>query len=431
MDRRLIKYGAALAVAALLGTACGDDDDTAAAGTPTTASPTTDMEDHGEMDGAAADASPVSTGAAELRAGLTSLLQEHVYLAGAAIATAVQAGGDLEAPAVASAVETLDANSVALADAVGGIYGDDAGAQFLELWRSHIGFFVEYTLGGATGDTARQEAAKQQLDDYRADFGAFIDSATDGNLDAATVAENLQMHVNTLVAAVDAVLAGSPEVYGKLKEAAAHMTSTAGALAGAITTQLPDTFDGDAASPASELRSGLTFLLQEHVYLAGLAINQAVADGGDLEAPATANAVGALDENSVALSEAVASVYGDDAGAQFLELWRNHIGFFVEYTLGGATGDTAMQEAAAQKLDDYRADFGAFIDSATGGNLAAATVAENLQVHVNTLVTAVDAVLAGSPDVFPALREAAQHMPSTALALAGAIAAQFPEQFGG
>jgi hypothetical protein len=183
-------------------------------------------------------------------------------------------------------------------------------------------------------------------------------------------------------------------------------------------------------TPAAELRAGLTALLQEHVYLAGIAINQAVADGGNLEAPGTASAVGALDANSVALSEAVGSVYGAEGGEQFLALWRAHIGFFVDYTLGGATGNQAMQEGARQQLDDYRADFGAFVDSATGGNLAADAVAAELQVHVDSLLVAVDAILAGSPDVFPLLREAAGHMPGTAAALAGAIAAQMPDTFG-
>jgi hypothetical protein len=450
MYRTFHKVGAALAVTAVVATACGGDDDASSATEPaavtstaptdptdpTTASPPTTVHDMTAMT-TAPDGTPppsdgaggVESGAATLRAGLTSLLQEHVYLAGAAIATAVGAGGDMEAPAVQSAVATLDENSVVLSEAVGSVYGAPAGEQFLALWRSHIGFFVDYTLGGATGDTAKQDEAKQKLDNYRADFGAFIDSATGGALPADAVAENLQVHVNTLVEAVDAVLAGSPDVYSKLRAAAQHMPSTAAALSGAIATQMPDQFAGDVDSPASELRSGLTNLLQEHVYLAGLAINQAVADGGDLEAPATANAVATLDENSVALSEAVASVYGAPAGEQFLALWRAHIGFFVDYTLGGATGDTAKQDEAKQKLDNYRADFGAFIDSATGGGLPADAVGQELQVHVNTLIEAVDAVLAGTPDVFPKLRTAAQHMPGTALALAGAIATQYPDMF--
>jgi hypothetical protein len=123
-------------------------------------------------------------------------------------------------------------------------------------------------------------------------------------------------------------------------------------------------------------------------------------------------------------------VYGPDAGEQFLALWRTHIDFFVEYTLGGATGDTAAQDAARAKLDNYRADFGAFVDSATGGTLPADAVAADLQVHVDSLLVAVDAILAGSPEVFPLLRTAAQHMPGTALALAGAIATQMPDVYG-
>jgi hypothetical protein len=427
MNRRLVKAGAGLAMVALLGAACGsDDNEPAASGDPTE---TTSGDSGSSM--VSGEAAAVDTGAAELRAGLTALLQEHVYLAGAAIATAVGAGGDLEAPAVQSAVATLDENSVTLSEAIGSVYGDDAAAQFLELWRNHIGFFVDYTLGGATGDQAKQDTAKQQLDDYRADFGAFVDSATDGNLPADAVAENLQVHVNTLVEAVDAVLAGSPDVYSKLAAAAAHMPSTAQALAGGIAAANPDDFSGSVDSPASELRSGLTHLLQEHVYLAGLAINQAVADGGDLEAPATADAVATLDANSVALADAITSVYGQAGGDQFLELWRNHIGFFVEYTLGGATGDQAMQDAAKQQLDDYRADFSAFLESATEGNLPAGPVADSLQTHVNTVIEAIDAVLAGSPDVFPKLRDAAHHMPGVANTLAGGIVAQFPDMFAG
>jgi hypothetical protein len=239
MDRRYVKAGAALAVAALLGAACGDDSENGAASEPTQQTTADGM----DMSAPEGEAQPTTTGAAELRAGLTSLLQEHVYLAGAAISTAVQAGGDLEAPAVASAVETLDANSVALSEAVASVYGDEAGTQFLELWRKHIGFFVDYTLGGATGDMAKQDAARQALDDYRADFGAFIDSATDGELAAGTVAENLQVHVNTLLEAVDAVLAQDPTVFPQLREAAQHMPSTAEALAGAIAGQFPDQFD--------------------------------------------------------------------------------------------------------------------------------------------------------------------------------------------
>jgi hypothetical protein len=417
---RILKLAAPLVLLGVLATACGKDD-----AKPSAAGDTTTTTASDSMSGATG----VDTKASELRAGLTAMLQEHVYLAGAAIATAVGAGGDMNNAAVKSAVSTLDANSVALSDAVGSVYGKDAGDQFLALWRKHIGFFVDYTLGGATGDKAKQDTAKAALDKYRQDFGAFLESATGGaaGLTQQAVADDLQMHVNSLLAAVDAILAKDPTVYSKLKDAASHMPMTAKALAGSIAEQKK--LDGTIDAPSSELRSGLTALLQEHVYLAGLAINQAVADGGDLTKPATKDAVGALDANSVALSNAIASVYGKDAGSQFLELWRKHIGFFVDYTIGGATGDKAKQDAAKSSLDKYRTDFGAFVESATKGKLTVDQVAAELQKHVDSLITAIDAVLAKDPSVFPKLRDAAGHMPMTADALAGAIVAANPDKF--
>lgn len=241
MQPRITKLAAALTLAALLGAACGDDGDSAAAETGQ-APATTEAEATDTTHDMGATGDPTATPAAELRAGLTALLQEHVYLAGIAIDQAVTDGGDLAAPDTEAAVGALDANSVALSEAIASIYGDEGGEQFLALWRAHIGFFVDYTIGGATGDDAAQDAARQALDDYRADFGAFVDSATGGNLPADAVAENLQVHVDSLVAAIDAILAGSPDVHPLLAEAAHHMPMTAAALASAIAIQMPETF---------------------------------------------------------------------------------------------------------------------------------------------------------------------------------------------
>lgn len=242
MPRTIIRVAAPLALAAMLGVACGDDADVAETGqAPETTEAEHTETTHEDMGGDAAG-DPTATPAAELRAGLTALLQEHVYLAGIAINQAVADAGDLTAPATADAVATLDENSVALSEAIASVYGDEGGEQFLALWRAHIGFFVDYTLGGATGDTAGQDAARQQLDDYRADFGAFVESATGGELAADAVAAELQVHVDTLITAIDAILAADPAVYGLLADAASHMPGTAAALASAIAAQMPDTF---------------------------------------------------------------------------------------------------------------------------------------------------------------------------------------------
>jgi len=175
----------------------------------------------------------------------------------------------------------------------------------------------------------------------------------------------------------------------------------------------------------ADLRTTLNSTLAEHVYLAAAATGAAL---GGREAEFK-DAAGALDANSVALSQAIGSVYGPEAETAFLQLWRRHIGFFVDYTTGVATRDRAMQEKAVNDLVGYAGDFGAFLASANS-NLPKATVAELVRSHVVTLKEVVDAQ--GRKDwagAYARLREAAHHMRMIADPLAGAIVKQFPEKF--
>ena len=80
---------------------------------------------------------------------------------------------------------------------------------------------------------------------------------------------------------------------------------------------------GAASSKAVQLRVTLDQLLGEHAVLAIQATQRGYAGGADFNAVAKQ-----LDANSVALSKAIASVYGAAAGKQFLDgknLWRAHI----------------------------------------------------------------------------------------------------------
>jgi hypothetical protein len=226
---RFAKLAAGMALVAVLGAACGTGGDKKQAAGQVTHST--------EAHGATASAAGTDTPAAGLRAGLTALMQEHVYLAGITTGTAL-GGGDPAAPAA-----TLDKNSVALSEAIGSVYGDAAGKQFLDLWRKHIGFFVDYTTGVATKDQAKADKAKADLDGYRADFGAFLSSANP-NLPKEAVAEELKPHVQTLIDAIDAQAVKSPEAFDKLRTAASHMPMTADVIAGAIVKQFPDKFAG-------------------------------------------------------------------------------------------------------------------------------------------------------------------------------------------
>jgi hypothetical protein len=157
------------------------------------------------------------------------------------------------------------------------------------------------------------------------------------------------------------------------------------------------------------------------VWLAGNAIDTALYKKGNLKDPQVAGAVKALDANSVALAKTVGSVY-PDAEKPFLASWRQHIGFFVNYTLGKATKNEKQAAKAKADLNKYRTSFGQLINSVIP-ELPADAVAKELVPHVNTLIAAIDADIAGKADYQSKLTAAADHMPMTAAILASGIVA--------
>ncbi|MBX9244757.1 copper amine oxidase [Actinotalea ferrariae] len=332
----------------------------------------------------------VASAAADLRSDLTALLQEHVYLAGMTVATAYTAGVD--SPEVEAAAATLDANSVDLSKAIGSLAGAENEEAFLELWRAHVGWFVDYAVAVKTGDQAGKDAALANLQGYTVDAGAFFEQVSAGNLPAAAISESLGMHITTLSAAIDALAAGDTTAYAKLQDASEHVAMAASTIAGGFDAALD--LEGDPADPASTLRAGLTQLLQEHVYLAGISVFTAYTAEAGVESPAFAAAAGELDANSVALSEAVGSLAGPEKADDFLALWREHIGFFVDYAVAAAGEDTEGTTSALEALDGYRPAAGAFFDEVSGGELPADAVAEELGHHVETLAGAIDSLKA-------------------------------------
>ena len=243
LRKRGSRFAALSLAVALTAAACGSssDDDSASVttnppATSTTTAPTTTttvpMDDMDEMVAELVGAEAVNSGAASLRSLLTAQLQEHVYLAGLAVFNAVNNPDLFEATA-----GTLDQNSQDLAASIASVYGEDAGDAFLSLWRTHIGFFVDYTTARASGDEAGQTAAKEALQGYREDFGAFLESANP-NLPKEAVIEELQPHVMTVFDAIDAVVDGEADAFDKLKVAANVMPNTAATLAGAIAEQM-------------------------------------------------------------------------------------------------------------------------------------------------------------------------------------------------
>jgi len=176
-----------------------------------------------------------------------------------------------------------------------------------------------------------------------------------------------------------------------------------------------------AASKAVALRITLDQLLGEHAILAIQATQRGYAGGKDF--PAIAKQ---LDANSVAISKAIASVYGAGAGRAFLngkDLWRAHIRFFVDYTVASGKHDSAAKKRAVSNLLAYVQVQAAFFAKATG--LPKQALVNDLTAHVLQLKGALDDYATGRYGATFALVDGAYaHMYMTGHVLAGAIAGQ-------
>jgi hypothetical protein len=180
-----------------------------------------------------------------------------------------------------------------------------------------------------------------------------------------------------------------------------------------------------ATTKAADLRAALDMLLTEHVTLSVAATGAAIG-GRQAEFDAAA---AALDDNSVAISQAVGSIYGPEVESDFLMLWRDHIAQLVTYTAAAAAGDQAKRDETAGEMLNYTVDFANFL-SVSNPDLPRAAVTDLLKTHVATLKAVVDAQLAGdSAAAFTAQHEAHDHMNAVAVALAETIVQQYPERF--
>lgn len=366
-------------------------------------------------------AAQTNTPAAQLYAALDQLLREHVDLTANVVETAITLGP--KSANTTAALAALDQNTQGLGAAIGSVYGSAAQTEFLKLWRAHIGFFVNYTLGLATGNSAQVATAQSDLQGYITQFAQFVAGAT--KLPESAVAADLQGHVSTLETAIKAIVTKSPAAGKDIEMAAMHMDGTAQVLAKGIAAS--KNISGDVTAPATTLRADLTGLLVQHVAATAFVVQTAVANKGNLKAPEVTGAIAALTDNTNSLGQAIGSVYGSGAQTAFLKLWNAHIGFFVNYTLGKATSNAGMVSTAQTDLNGYISQFSQFIAGAT--KLPASAVAADLQGHVSTLETAINAIVAGSTSEGQALSMAETHMAGTAAVLAQGIVSSMPSKF--
>ena len=186
-----------------------------------------------------------------------------------------------------------------------------------------------------------------------------------------------------------------------------------------------DTKTGTKATPAAaKLHQDLRELWSDHVIWTRDYIVAAVGDQPDQQA-----AAGRLMKNQKDIGAAIATYYGQPAGAQLQKLLEEHISIAVDLIKAAKASDAAGQQKADQAWHQNADAIADFLSKANP-HWPRATLAEMMNEHLSTTTDEVVARLKkdweGDVRAFDAVYD---HILMMSDALADGIVAQFPDKF--
>lgn len=348
--------------------------------------------------GAAAASSP----AAELQAALTALLVERTYVVGAATSAVAATGGRREQPPAAAALAALAESSAGLADVLGATYSE-ARRPLLEALQRVDQLIGEHAVALGRGDAGGAATAREQLRQAENELAQVIRRVVP-QLDAAEVADRFAGQLQAQLAV------GTGTQYSQLRAAAQQAGVTARLLSAGIAD---DRRLGSPGAGAARLRADLTGLLTEHVALVGALAGELRAPG-----PAADGARAALQANAVTLADVVGDAY-PAARAAFLRSWTAHLDRLQRYAVARASGGAGTAEAGMVR--GYSGELARLLAEHVDGLPARSSTTE-LEPALASLLGAVAAQAAGSPEAPAALHQAAQDVLPAAALLSAAVA---------
>ena len=311
---------------------------------------------------------------------LESLLGQHSVLAADMMRGRIRNDEDFgQATNAAIARNTDD-----LAAVIATLSGAQAASEFRTRWAEHVTELFNYSRGLADNDPAVQDEAREELIEYEGELADYFSSASQGRLPREAARMAVLTHVDHLLQQADAYAAGD---YGRAddlyRQGYSHTFEIGRAIAA---TLLPPDQAATLQEPPWRLRSELDRLLGEHVALAVAALRAGATNSPDFTAAADA-----LNGNTSDLTAAMATLFGAQAGQQFMSLWADHIDQLVSYTAGVAANDDRRREAARGRLRAFENQLAGFLASATGNTLGSTDLAKAFLAHDEMLTRQVDA----------------------------------------
>lgn len=184
--------------------------------------------------------------ARQMQSQLGMALGEHAELAVDAMRSGLSGAPDFPAAAAA-----LDSNTREITGVIESIFGAEGAAAFQTLWADHIDAFVTYTQALASGDQALEDTSRVRLEQFNADFAAFLATAVQDRLGAPGLADAFVQHEDFLLRQIDAYAARDYSTAHELSfDAYQHMF----ALAAQLATAIGDTVA--ARSPEGGMQTG-------------------------------------------------------------------------------------------------------------------------------------------------------------------------------
>ncbi len=281
----------------------------------------------------------------------------------------------------------VGANTGELAPLVPALAGTPPTGRIRGLWTDRVTALYNYARGLATEDVAVRDEARSKLGALDGDLASELATASQGRLDQGAARAALDAYAGDLTQQADAYAARDYAAANThYRDGYQHSFALGHTLAA---TLLPPAQAGELNATQWRLRSELTRLLGEHV---GLALNTLRA--GATKSPDFPAALTALNGNTTDVTAAVASLFGDPAGSQFMALWADHLDLLGTYATEAGAMKKDRRAQVQGELHAWQQRFAQFIATATGNRVAAPDLAAALLDLDDLLLRQVDAFAA-------------------------------------
>ena len=319
----------------------------------------------------------------EVRARFEQLLGQHALLAVRQARSEVAMAPDLKKVVDAS----LAANAGALRQLVTVTYDGAQAAEFEQLWKGYTDELAAYAQASATGNATGVQEARAALLAHCEDWGAFLDDASAGRVEAAKATKNAQARVEQLMQQVDAYADRDYAQAYKLERQAYQSTYGAGTTLAKASLTTREAADLDKAP--ENLRSAFSMLLGEHMEL--IVDAQRATFAGSPEFDAAAAQVNA---NTATLTKAMSGIVGPEKAAEFQAAWANHVEGLMAYTAAVAGKDEAGKTVAKENLDGFAERLALYFSDVVRNVLATDPLTDAITAHDAHLINQADAYAA-------------------------------------